>query len=83
MRTPPEVIEKNEPSVPPFNQVTDSFAVNVKTAVEFSGIEMEEFAPVADPGPVIVGGVVSSETLSAEAGDALEPLVVEFRAHTR
>jgi hypothetical protein len=36
VRTPPEVIEKNEESVPDTDQVTDSFAVNVCTAVEFS-----------------------------------------------
>ena len=36
VRTPPEVIEKNEESVPDTDQVTDSSAVNVCTAVEFS-----------------------------------------------
>jgi hypothetical protein len=36
VRTPPEVIAKNDESVPETDQVTDSFAVNVCTAVEFS-----------------------------------------------
>ena len=55
VRTPPDVIEKNDSSVPLFDHVTDSFAVKVCTAAEFSDIDFEEVAPVAEPGPVIVG----------------------------
>ena len=36
VRTPPEEIAKNEESVPDTDQVTDSLAVKVCTAVEFS-----------------------------------------------
>jgi hypothetical protein len=36
VRTPPEVIAKNEESVPDTDQATDSLAVKVCTAVELS-----------------------------------------------
>jgi hypothetical protein len=62
VKTPPaDVIEKKEPSVPLFDQVTDSLAVKVWTAVAVSAIEIELVAPVADDGPVIVGAVVSGK----------------------
>jgi hypothetical protein len=57
VRSPFDAIEKKDPSVPLFDHVTDSFAVKVCTAVEFSAIDFAEVAPVADEGPVIVGAV--------------------------
>jgi hypothetical protein len=57
--TPPAEIEKKELSVPLLDQVTDSLAVKVWTDVEFSEIEIELVAPVAEDGPVIVGAVTS------------------------
>ena len=63
VKTPPaDVIEKNEPSVPLFDHVTDSLAVKVCRAVAVSGIEIVLVAPFAPDGPVIVGEVWSMVT---------------------
>jgi hypothetical protein len=65
--TPVELpIVKNAPSVPDFVHVTVSLAANVVTAVVLSAIEIDEVAPVALPGPVIVGAT-ASETIGVDA----------------
>ncbi len=46
-------------SAPDKLQVTVSFAVNECTVVVFSAIEALEVEPVLEPGPVIIGTVVS------------------------
>jgi hypothetical protein len=71
--TPPAEIVKNDPSVPLFDHVTDSLAVNVWTEVEFSEIEIALVAPVADEGPVIVGAVESGFIHEGEVLEKLAP----------
>ena len=64
VRTPEELIEKNDSSVPDLLQVTLSLAVNVATAVVFSAMLLVLVEAPAEPdGPVMDGAVSSASVM--------------------